>query len=415
MLQKRTMPSAYLIILLLLPFLFSAGCATNAPPPKELKPVFYPPPPELPKIQFLTHFTGADDIEEKKSAFDTFVTGEKEPIRRLLKPYGVSMQDGKIYVCDTNFNVMVFDLKAKKFRQLEGAKGLGKLVQPLNISMDEQGVKYVADPVRGQVVAFDRNEFYLKAYGLPSEWKPVAAAPYGDNLYVVDSKNAEIKIFDKNSGKIVKVIGKKGDPKELFIIPTNISVDKDGNIYVMDVGHFAVMKYDRDGHFLGKTGEPGQEPGRFARPRGVTVDRNGLIYAVDAAFDNVQIFSQSGQLLLYFGGPGLNRGKMYLPSGIFIDYDNIEYFREYIDPNFEVEHLIFVVNQFGPRLVNVYGYGKEKGKTYPSDAELLEKLKERLKTWQEEQSAQEGDEGEAEPEAQGGQGGETPGQTEALP
>lgn len=410
MFRNRIIPSAYIIIILFLVVLTCPGCATKAPPPKDTTPIFYPPPPELPKIQFLTYFTGAEDIEEEKSAFDTFVTGEKEPIRRLLKPYGVSMYDGKIYVCDTNLNVMVFDLKTHKYRQLEGAKGLGKLVQPLNISMDDQGVKYVADPVRGQVVAYDRNEFYLKAYGVPAEWKPVAAAPYGDKLYVVDSKNAEIKVFDKNSGKIVKVIGKKGDPKELFIIPTNITIDKNGNIYVMDVGHFAIMKYDRDGHFLGKTGEPGQEPGRFARPRGIAIDRSGLIYAVDAAFDNVQIFNQEGQLLLFFGGPGKNRGKMFLPSGIFLDYDNIEYFQKYIDPNFEVEHLIFVVNQFGPRLVNVYGYGKEKGKTYPSDAELLEKLKERMKTWQQEEGENAEDESAEEPA-----GEEPQNQPEELP
>ena len=30
-----------------------------------------------------------------------------------------------------------------------------------------------------------------------------------------------------------------------------------------------------------------------------------------------------------------------------------------------------MTNQFGNRMVNVYGFGKERGKKYPSDEELL--------------------------------------------
>ena len=68
-----------------------------------------------------------------------------------------------------------------------------------------------------------------------------------------------------------------------------------------------------------------------------------------------------------------------LPAKIFIDYDDLKYFQPYADPNFELEYLVFVTNQFGNRMVNVYGFGKERGKKYPTDEELLEQLKERLK------------------------------------
>src|ERR1043165_6774264 len=87
---------------------------------KEI-PVFFPPAPELPRIQYLTHFSGLRDIETQ-SAFDRFVVGEKQNLK-LDKPYGVAIHDGKIYVCDTNATIAVFDIKARSFRTLKGAVG----------------------------------------------------------------------------------------------------------------------------------------------------------------------------------------------------------------------------------------------------------------------------------------------------
>ena len=43
----------------------------------------------------------------------------------------------------------------------------------------------------------------------------------------------------------------------------------------------------------------------------------------------------------------------------------------------DVEYLVVVTSQFGERLVNVFGYGKEKGKKYPSDEELIKLMQER--------------------------------------
>ncbi len=354
-----------------------AACATSEK--KEEAPlVFYPSPPNSPRIQFLTYFTGLEDVGGQKSGFDKFVTGAQDENRRLDKPYGVAINNGKIYVCDTNKGLMVFDLQNKTFAPDKGAQGMGSLSQPINISIDHDGTKYVADPIRGQVVAFDRNDFYLRAYGEPGgAWKPVDAAAYGDMVYVADAKNAEIKVFDKASGALVRRIAPEG--AESFIIPTNLAFDGEGYLYVSDTGRFQVIKMDRDGHTKTTFGGVGASSGDFSRPKGVAVDREGRVFVVDSAFDNVQIFGKDGQLLMYFGTPGVENGKMNLPVKVSIDYDNVSYFQKYADPNFKIEYLILVTNQFGKKMVNVYGFGKEKGMRYPSDEELKKETMERLK------------------------------------
>lgn len=359
--------------------LIVAGCA--GPKEKANFTLFYPQPPELPRLQWLTAFTGAKDIEPERSAFDKFVVGEEGDTRRLDKPYGVAMHSGKIYVCDTNKTVIVFDLEKKSYKSLKGAIGPGKLLQPVNVSVDKEGNKYVTDPVRGQVVMFDENDEYVRAFGEPGTWKPVDAVVLEDRIYAADIKNGAVVVMDRITGAVLKKIGRSGDPIQNLYMPTNLAFYNDGDLYVSDAGKFGILKFDRDGHYKGSVGKLGTNPGTFARPKGVAVDRENRLYVVDASFDNVQVFSPDGLLLFWFGHfgkSGRNPGELFLPAKVAIDYDGVKYFRQYADPNFEIEYIVLVTSQFGDNMVNVFGFGKERGKKYPSDAELKEQLDERL-------------------------------------
>ena len=89
---------------------------------------------------------------------------------------------------------------------------------------------------------------------------------------------------------------------------------------------------------------------------GIAVDTEGMTYVVDAAFENVQIFNAQAEILMFFGGSYKGPGHMWLPAGIEIDYNNLEYFKKYLQPGFQLKHLIFVTNQYGPDRVNVYGF-----------------------------------------------------------
>jgi len=352
----------------------AAGACTPAVQKPEA-PVFFPPAPAQPRIQYLTSFTGVQDIEHQ-SAFNRFIAGENRN-KQLNKPYGVAMHGGKIYVCDTNVTVTVFDLPAKTFSYLKGAVGPGVLKLPLNISISDDGTKYVADPIRGQVVAYNANDDYEQAFGAPGAWKPVDAAPFENRLYVVDAGHARIVVFDRRTGAELTKFGDTGDASERLYRPTNIAFDKDGYLYVTDVGRFQIVKFDRDGHFRSTVGKPGDNLGHFARPKGIAVDHDGRLYAVDASFNNVQVFNRNGRLLMFFGGSGNKPGALLLPAKVAIDYDDVNYFRKYAQPGFEIDYLLLVTSQFGDRRVNVFGYGRQQGLSYPSDDELLRQIDEK--------------------------------------
>ena len=367
--MNRKVLSFFALILIML-----ASCA-KAPPPVKEPPVFFPGPPDPPRIQFLKSYRSSLDLAARKSAFWAFVTGGYDKPTILDKPYGIAGYKGKIYVCDTNKGVMVIDLEKSTLAQLRGAQGLGKLMQPLNISIDKEGNKYVTDVLRSQVVMFDKNDFYVKAFGPVEGWKPTDAVAFEGLLYVVDIKSAEVKVFDIQSGALRNALGNRDDAPKLGL-PTNIAFDSQGYFYVSDLARFQVVKYDRDGSGKGTIGSLGKVPGSFSRPKGLALDRNDRLYVVDAAFNNVQMFSTDGQLLLFFGKGGKRGpGDLYLPAKVSIDYDDVKYFQKYADPGFQIDFLILVSSQFGERLVSVYGFGTQKEMSYKTDEELLKERK----------------------------------------
>lgn len=352
------------------------GACASAPPPAPPGPaVFFPAPPELPRVQFLTAFSGSKDVQTQ-SGFDRFVVGEQKNVR-LDKPYGVAIHDGRVYVCDTNATVVVFDLKRRTFDVLAGATGPGQLVAPVNISIDQRGRKYVADPARGQVVEFGPDDQYVRAFGVPKSWRPVDAVPYEGLLYVADGANAAVRVYDLASGEQVRTIGDRGPVEERIQRPTNLAFDAAGRLYVSDVGRFQLVRYDRDGHYRGTVGKLGDNLGHFARPKGIAFDRDGRLLAVDAAFNNVQMFDSEGRLLMFFGEPGEQPGQLTLPAKVAVDYDNLGYFQQFAAPGFELSYVALVTSQFGPRLVSVYGYGRQKGERYPTDEELRQRIDQR--------------------------------------
>jgi len=367
--MQNTMKKYSLLIILAL----LSGCISA--PEKKLPPIFYPPAPELPRLQFLRSLSGEKDIVAKKSAFQAFITGVRESQRGVDKPYGVAISKGKIYVCDVNQGLIVFDLNNKTYGQYAGSQGQGRLIEPINIRIGSDGTKYVTDSVRGQVVIYNKDDFYVNAFGDPDSWKPVDAVPYQDEIYVADIKNGEIVVLDRHTGAVVRKWGKEGEPIAHLVKPTNLAFNSEGHIYVSDVGRFQIVEYDRDGHYLGKFGDIGTESGFFARPKGIAIDDKDRIYVVDAAFGNVQLFNKAGRILFFFGHTGIGPGDMNLPAQVIIDYDNIRYFERFAAPDFMIECLIIVTNQAGHNPLNIYALGRERGKHYATDTELMKELK----------------------------------------
>lgn len=338
------------------------GCATH----KAAKTVyhFFPAPPDDPHLQYLTSFSSQKDFRGgEENSFLSYVTGQKMPDHGYGKPYGAVAAGHKLYVCDTELNAVVEADFTKRHLTMLAPEGEGALKSPLNMTVDVEGNLYVADAGRNQVVIFDNKENYSAAIGKVGEMKPRDVVVGSGKIYVADLQKHCVRVFDKATREPLFDIPRGADATNQEVemqTPTNLALDSRGRLYVADTGHFRVKVFDADGQFLHSVGEFGEGLGQFTRLKGVAVDRDQRLYAVDAMSQVVQIFNDEGRMLTYFGNPLAGREFQNLPAKVVVDYDDVDFFRSFIAPNFKVEYLVFVINQFGAHKVSVYGFGNKK-------------------------------------------------------
>ncbi len=334
-----------------------AGCASISIDSQIASPLLYPEPPQRPRIQYLTSYSSASDLEGKPSKFMLWVAGGGEVEELIAKAADVAAYDGVIYVVDTSRNGLVtLNLKELDF-EVFPTRGDGRLREPVAITIDEQGNMFVADVGRRQVVQYGKDGEFVQAFGRKSKLRPTGVAVDQDRLYVVDRGGHQLLVYDRQTGEIIEEYGYFGKGEGEFNIPTALSRDDRGHLFVSDVANFRVQEFDDEGNYIQSYGSPGDIPGTFTRPRGTAVDRDGHLYTVDGSFENVQIWDTSNaHVILYFGRHGRRRGDLYLPSNVHINYELAEYFRDYVADGFTLEYVILVTNNYGPNRLSVFGY-----------------------------------------------------------
>lgn len=289
--------------------------------PKRIEPdnLVWPLPPDTPRIKYLRSIYTEDDIERQYS-FTELLFGASAPAS-LIRPYGISARQGKVYVSDIGYRrVLVFDLRAKRVTALGDEGGIQ---MPANAVADSAGRVYVADAGGSKISLYDAGGGYTTAFVVRGS-APVSIALNESlgRIYVVDRRNHRVVTLGLDGRQLFE-FGGRGNEDGKFNIPLDITLDSQGDLYVLDSGNFRVQMFNADGGFLGKFGSVGDAPGFFANPKGIAVDSDGHIYVTDAAFSNYQIFDRQGNTLLFVGTLGPRPGQMHLPAGIAIDQDVI--------------------------------------------------------------------------------------------
>jgi DNA-binding beta-propeller fold protein YncE len=342
------------ILLFIIASLFINCSPKLAPKTKTEEPfyMFYPKPPDSAKLQYLTKFDSSKDFDKKQSSFKSKILGEEAALS-IGKPYGVEIKNGKIYVCDLANRIVIIDLVNEKFNYFI-PQGTGTLALPVNMYIDDEGHMYIVDIKAKVIKVYNAQGGYLGPMGMNELKKPTDVFVKHNKVYVCDSDNRRINIYDKNSRKLLKYFPNTEPDSEAWLYtPTNLFVS-DTEVYVSDMGASTIKVYTLDGEFVRNVGTYGNRSGQFARTKGITVDNEGNLYVVDGAFQNVQIFNNEGQTLMGFGENNGLIGGMILPTSITVDYDNLEYFQKYVNPKYTLKYIIVLANQYGNK-INIYG------------------------------------------------------------
>jgi len=131
--------------------------------------------------------------------------------------------------------------------------------------------------------------------------------------------------------------------------PSDVSVSKDGRIYVVDGVHHKVRIFNRNGKFLSSLGKKGSENGEFRFPLGIDIDNSGKVYIADSGNHRLQIFSPEGKFIAKINIPSKDKQPADPTDVVVDDARN----RCYIVDN--DNHYILVYDLSNRKLIKTYG------------------------------------------------------------
>lgn len=161
------------------------------------------------------------------------------------------------------------------------------------------------------LAAWGANEFIMP-HGLSLDRE--------DNVWLTDVGRHQVFKFSPDGKRLLLTLGERGVPgadQGHFNLPTDVAVLPDGSFYVSDgYKNTRVVKFTADGKYDFEWGGKGAESGRFNLPHGVAVDAQGRVIVCDRSNSRLQVFDPRGKFLAEWKGPLIGR-----PYGVSIGAD----------------------------------------------------------------------------------------------
>jgi DNA-binding beta-propeller fold protein YncE len=117
--------------------------------------------------------------------------------------------------------------------------------------------------------------------------KPMDVSKIGEFLYVSDTNNKQVQVFD-TAGTFIFKFGKEGDGEGEFMFPYGITGDEKGNIYVADLYNGNISIFDKKGKFISYFKEENQAEQAIKAPSGIRIFDKKL-YVADIEKNKVLI------------------------------------------------------------------------------------------------------------------------------
>lgn len=190
---------------------------------------------------------------------------------------------------------------------------------PAGLAVDFDGTIYFSDPAGSRLLKINAGDGKMKPLpfiggeeGAPAQ----LATPRGlwvsqqqRLLFVADSGNHRLQIFDLDSLQAVKVLGQpdpnaepqpSADPGR-FNTPWTLVADAEGNIYVVDHGNQRVQKFNADGIVQPDFWNTVQATGLLTQPGDIAVSATAEaihLYIFDSTPNKIFVFDADGHPVL---------------------------------------------------------------------------------------------------------------------
>jgi hypothetical protein len=206
---------------------------------------------------------------------------------RLGSPIALAVDsDDNLYVIDENSRTILVYNSAGKFRRRLGELHGGEsyFEQPTGIAINRStGWIYICDSRRNMVVVMDGRGHLVSRLGQRGGGEesgdfraPTQAVVAGKELFVLDTGNRRVQIFDLTGHfrRAIKAV--------ITDARAGLAVDNELNVYVSDPALKVIQVFAHDGHPLYTYDPTATAEGEFSRPTGMWVSPENCLYLVDS-------------------------------------------------------------------------------------------------------------------------------------
>ncbi len=195
--------------------------------------------------------------------------------------------------------------------------GPATLPEAKQMARDAAGRLYVVQSQASRITILNPDGSVASTMGKPGAgdgdfqepWS-VAIAPDG-SIYVADTWNHRIQKFDANGrfvtkwGSFIDTKGQRDAEPYAFWGPRDVAIGPDGNVYVSDTGNKRITVFDPNGRYLRALGGEGSGPGQLKEPVGIAFDPAGNLWVADTWNQRIQKLNPTtGQQLAQYPVPG---------------------------------------------------------------------------------------------------------------
>ena len=165
----------------------------------------------------------------------------KEVKGKLQTPGGITIINNQLFVCDCdNHRIAVFSTELELLRSFETeGSGDGQFCRPQFIAQDGEGQLWITDYCNHHLCVFTADGKYQRSVVKPADKGkldlPMGIACDSDYVYVSEFGGQCVSVFTV-AGDFVRSFGGRGGGEGEFVRPFGVSVDREGFLYVCDLG-----------------------------------------------------------------------------------------------------------------------------------------------------------------------------------
>lgn len=227
--------------------------------------------------------------------------------------------DRNIFVADTgNHRIVKLNQQGEKDLIIEGENSsravlgdnMGPLIYPAGVAVDSKKNIYTVD------YDYNRKQKFTGQGKLVTAFGPVGdiTLDKNDNIYLGNGA-----YFVKLDHQLNRVMVSDGAEQEPLYNQGNLTVSKNGEVFMIDRINSRIKKFSADGKLVSTFGRQGSNEGELLYPNGITLGTDGNVYVADAGNHRIQVFNINGDFVRFIGRFGSGKGEFNFPQGVAFD------------------------------------------------------------------------------------------------